>query len=189
MVKRRLMVGVIGSGKEPFHSLSFPLGQWLAEKGFDLINGGGQGVMAETARAFSTVSNRNGTVIGILPASAMCDRPELRKDYRAPNGYPNSYSEIVIRTHLPLTGEQGHAAGSRNHIIVLSADFIFALPGSSGTRSEIELALDYGKPIVVISPNEEWQEFATRAHIVKSIADAINHFQAWQQNKFHKENF
>lgn len=177
MITRRNLIGVIGSGNDPLHSLSFPLGQWLAENGLDLINGGGQGVMAETAKAFTSVSHRKGMVVGILPASAIYDNPEDRIEYSAPPGYPNSYTEMVIRTHLPFVGEQGNVFGSRNHIIVLSADYIFALPGSSGTQSEIELALEYGKPLVIISPDGEWEEFATRAVVVKSIQEAINLFQ------------
>ena len=139
--------------------------------------------MAETARAFTSVSKRSGKVVGILPASAMCDSPEERKKYSAPSGYPNSYTEIVIRTHLPCVGEDGKMFASRNHIIVLSADFIFALPGSAGTQSEMELALEYGKPLVIISPNGEWEEYASRAAVVNSIKEAVNLFQEWLPNR------
>jgi len=171
------LIAVIGSGKNPHHSLSFPLGQWLAESGFHLVNGGGQGVMAETAQAFTSVANRKGLVVGILPASDMRNNPEERKEHSDPPGYPNPYTEIVIRTHLPCVGEQGSMFESRNHIVVLSSDFIFALPGSYGTQSEIKLALEYGKPLVIVSPNGEWEEFDSRAVVVKTISDAVTLFQ------------
>ena len=37
---------------------------------------------------------------------------------------------------------------SRNHINVLSSDVIVALPGGAGTRSEVELAVMYRKPVI-----------------------------------------
>jgi len=54
----------------------------------------------------------------------------------------------VIRTHLPLSGVQGLAGLSRNHINVLSADVLIALPGGFGTMSEIELASKYDRPCI-----------------------------------------
>lgn len=138
--------------------------------------------MAETARAFTSTSRRSGKVVGILPAMDMYNSPEERKEYRAPTGYPNPYTEIVIRTHLPYVGERGNVFASRNHIIVLSADFIFALPGSYGTQSEIELALEYGKPLVIVSPEGEWEEFSTRTVMVNSIKEAVNQFRKWLGN-------
>ncbi len=101
--------------------------------------------MAETAHAFTEVTNRKGKVIGVLPSQTSCDSAEERAAYRPPPGYPNSYTEIIIRTHLPDSGSQGKKISSRNHIIVLSADIVIALPGGPGTRSEIELALEYKK--------------------------------------------
>ena len=65
---------------------------------------------------------------------------------------------------------------SRNHIIVLSADHVVALPGGPGTRSEVELALDYGKSPVLISPHGEWDEFSGRATTVKTPEDALREF-------------
>jgi predicted Rossmann-fold nucleotide-binding protein len=183
MIRNRSLIAVIGSGNNPHHSLSSPLGQWLAERGFDLINGGGQGVMAETAQAFTAVPNRKGLVVGILPASSKYDNSEEYKEHDPPPGYPNPYTEIIIRTHLPFVGEQGKMLASRNHIIVLSADFIFALPGSYGTQTEIELALEYDKPLIIVSPNGEWEEFADRAVVVNSIQDAVNLFLKLLENQ------
>lgn len=183
MIRKRSLIAVIGSGKNPHHALSFPLGQWLAEKGFDLINGGGHGVMAETAKAFTAVPHRKGLVIGILPASSKHDNLEEYNEHEPPPGYPNPYTEIVIRTHLPFVGVQGNMLASRNHIIVLSADFIFALPGSSGTRTEIEMALQYDKPLIIVSPNGEWEEFSDRAVLVNGTQDAVNLFLKLLESK------
>jgi predicted Rossmann-fold nucleotide-binding protein len=176
MIKKRSLIAVIGSGKNPHQSLCSPLGQWLAESGYNLINGGGHGVMTETAKAFTAVPQRKGLVVGILPASSKHDNLEEYNEHDPPPGYPNPYTEIVIRTHLPFVGVQGNMLASRNHIIVLSADFIFALPGSAGTQTEIEMALEYGKPLIIVSPNGEWEEFSDRAVVVNSIQNAINLF-------------
>ncbi len=171
--ERRRRIGVLGSGEKSHAPLSRPLGTWLARQGYDLINGGGGGVMETVARAFSEVSGRPGQVIGILPSAQPCRSPAERQAYQAPEGYPNPYVDLAIRTHLPLSGAQGKELASRNHIIVLSSDFLIALPGSHGTRSEIELALEYGKPLVLLSPAGEWNDFAGKAPLARSLEDAL----------------
>ena len=92
----RIRIGVIGSGKDPLTHLSIPLGQWIAEKGFDLVNGGGQGVMAATALAFSQIPEHKGIAIGILPAQNFCDHGEARAAYQSPEGYPNAHIDLAI---------------------------------------------------------------------------------------------
>ena len=37
---------------------------------------------------------------------------------------------------------------SRNHINVLSSNVVIALPGGSGTASEVSLAIRYGRPVI-----------------------------------------
>ena len=90
-----------------------------------------------------------------------------------PSNYPNPYTEITIRTHLHLSGKLGKNMASRNHIIILSADTILALPGEAGTRSEIELAIEYKKPLIIINPNGEWDSFVNRTSMVKTVVDAV----------------
>jgi predicted Rossmann-fold nucleotide-binding protein len=98
--------------------------------------------MASVSRAFHAVEDRLGRSIGVLPGAAKDG------EIGAPPGYPNPWIEIPIRTHLPLSGERGRDPMSRNHLNVLSAEVIVALPGGAGTRSEIELALEYGRPLI-----------------------------------------
>lgn len=136
---RTPVVGVMGSGLEEYAARAEPLGRWLAGQGVHLLTGGGAGVMAAVSRAFCSVPGRAGRAIGVLPGEA---------SGRAPEGYPNPWIELAIRTHLPARGERGAAADSRNHLNVLSADVVVALPGGAGTRSEVELALRYARPIV-----------------------------------------
>jgi len=159
MTKTRPCVGVIGSGTEKHPQLSKPLGRWLAKQECDLINGGGGGVMEAVSQAFTEVPDRKGNVIGVIPSSSPCDSPEARSAYAPLPGYPNAWVDIPIYTHLPLSGASGKDTGSRNHIIILSADVIIAFPGGAGTRSEIQLALEYGKSLLILNPNHEWDEF------------------------------
>ena len=178
MRTNRYIVAVIGSGIRPHKELSIPLGRWLAKRGYDLVNGGGAGVMEETAKAFAGNDIRTGLVLGILPSDHFYDKAERRNIYRSPHGYPNKYIDIPIRTHLPLSGSQGKEVLSRNHIIILTANVIVALPGELGTRSEIQLALEYRKPLIILSPNKEWDEYKnSSALIVKDVKDVFTEIQ------------
>lgn len=178
------LIGVIGSGTNPYPDLSWPLGKFLAEKGCNLINGGGQGVMKEVAKAFFQVADRKGIAIGILPSAKTCETKEDRAGFCPLPGYPNSYIDLPIFTHLHLTGERGKNLASRNHIIILSADIIVALPGGPGTRSEIELALEYGKPILILATKNEWKEFShTSAKTAKTTSEAFDWLNHQLQTK------
>ncbi len=175
MKTSKRIIAVIGSGKEAHIDLSVPLGRDLAEKGFDLINGGGLGVMQSTAEAFYNVKTRKGKVIGILPSLNPCETADQRFNYENPPGYPNSFIEYPIKTHLHLSGESGNQVASRNHIIILTADIIIALPGGSGTRSEILLGLDYEKPLILLAPKGEWDELAKKNILtVKTVEETLN---------------
>jgi uncharacterized protein (TIGR00725 family) len=139
----RPLVAVMGSGSVEYPALSAPLGRWLAESGYDLLTGGGAGVMAAVSRAFTSVPGRRGLCVGVLPAGP-------------PSGYPNPWVEIVIQTHLPKRGEEGADILSRNHINVLSAGVVVVLPGREGTRTELALALHYRKPVIAyLGPDGE----------------------------------
>jgi hypothetical protein len=75
--------------------------------------------------------------------------------YDLPSGYPNAWVEIAIYTHLPDSGERGTLGSSRNHINILSADVVVALPGRQGTESEVWLAKQYGVPIVAYGDHRD----------------------------------
>ena len=51
MASRRMIVGVMGSGKERHAEWSVPLGALLGELGVHLLTGGGQGVMIDPESA------------------------------------------------------------------------------------------------------------------------------------------
>jgi len=134
------VVGVMGSGGEEHAARAEPLGKWLAEIGVHLLTGGGAGVMTAVGRGYHRAARRAGSVIGILPAAA--------GGREAARGYPNPWVEIAVYTHLPRSGREGEDPLSRNHVNVLSADVVVALPGGEGTASEVRLALRYRRPVV-----------------------------------------
>jgi uncharacterized protein (TIGR00725 family) len=129
------MIGVMGSGSKEHRELAEPLGEWLAVQGYDLITGGGSGVMTAVSRAFASVPTRRGVSVGVLPAGP-------------PPGYPNPWIDVVIQTHLAKRGNEGSDILSRNHITVLSSAVVVVLPGRSGTRTELALALHHRKPVI-----------------------------------------
>jgi hypothetical protein len=82
-------------------------------------------------------------------------RDRTAVEYEVPPGYPNDWVEVAIYTHLPDSGDEGTLRSSRNHINVLSADVIVALPGREGTASEMWLAIKYGVPIIAFGDHHE----------------------------------
>ena len=149
---RRPVVAVIGSGLRADPCCG-ELGRRLAAAGYHLLTGAGGGVMAAVSRAFHETSPRAGLVLGIVPGSVrglerLEDRTATSATYEPPAGYPNPWVELPVYTHLPDSGERGTLRSSRNHVNVLSADAVVALPGSAGTAAEVWLALRYGVPIV-----------------------------------------
>jgi predicted Rossmann-fold nucleotide-binding protein len=148
----RSVITVIGSGRDADPHAA-EVGRLIATLGHDLLTGGGRGVMEAVSKAFYETSPRRGIVIGVTPGFvAGLDDLEARSakevGYDLLPGYPNEWVELAIYTHLPDSGTEGTLVSSRNHITVLSADAIVALPGREGTVSEMWLATQYGVPII-----------------------------------------
>ncbi|WP_423760396.1 DNA-binding protein [Burkholderia sp. NLJ2] len=169
MQPRNRTIGVMGSGKEPWLAFSEPLGAWLAQAGFNLLTGGGQGVMLAVARAFAGVPGRAGRSIGILPTQA-----DPLAGFVPLDGYPHPFVEIPILTPLPRR-EPGADPQTinRNYVNVLSSDLIVALPGGHGTAEEISLARRWDKPLVCFGPDGAFRELAVGAACTSSLDDVI----------------
>ena len=168
----------MGSGSNSHEDLSYPIGHWIAKKGLYLVNGGGGGVMESVAKAFSETPKRTGLTLGIIPSNISYNSKSFRYKWKSPLGYPNQYIDLPIQTHLHLSGARGKEITSRNHIVVLTASIVIALPGGTGTRTEIQLALDYGKPLIILSPHGEWKEFEkTRATLTRLVENTIKEIE------------
>lgn len=168
--RRRKIVGVMGSGREPFDHLAAPVGRLVARAGHHLLTGGGGGVMESVSRAFFETVPRDGQVLGVIRAlddGAHPGAADRNRAYR-PNSPPNPYVELPIFTHLPLSGRRGMEILSRNHINVLTSDVVVVLPGGGGTLSEFELACRYGWPAILFLGGER----LGGRHIEDLLADA-----------------
>lgn len=174
------VVGVMGSGSARHAHLAEPLGRALARIGVHLLTGGGAGVMESVSRAFSAVPDREGLVIGILPAGdARPGRANARSgrangDPGTPPGYPNPRVELAIRTHLDARGDDGSGIRSRNHINILSSDVVIALPGSSGTASEVELAIRYRRPLILLGDSARAANLPASVATTESVDEAVD---------------
>jgi uncharacterized protein (TIGR00725 family) len=153
MLQRRKVIGVMGSGRDEYRDWVVPLARWIAEHGYDLLTGAGEGVMRVAAEAFVAVPGRHGLSIGIIPGEV------VDGVYQPRSGYPNPSVELQVFTHLPLRGLQGQEAMSRNHLNVLTAHALVLLPGGSGTASEAELAVRYRKPAILFGPEKDFRKF------------------------------
>ena len=100
------------------------LGELLAERGFVIVCGGRDGVMAAVARG---AKRKGGVTIGVLPEA---DRLRAAPDL--------TYS---------ICSAMGHA---RNLSVVASGDVVIAVGGAWGTLSEIGLARSVGKPVILL---------------------------------------
>lgn len=166
MIEGRDIVAVMGSGTEAHRELAEPLGRCLAARGCHLLTGAGAGAMRAVAEAFVSTPGRVGLSIGVVPGwiddrGAHHDKP----------GYPNAFVEIAIRTHLPLSGEQGEDPRSRNHVNVLSASAVVIVPGGAGTRSEAVLAERYGRAVIAFGPPEAFATFPPTLPRAPRLAD------------------
>jgi uncharacterized protein (TIGR00725 family) len=165
-VRRLPIVGVMGASAAPWAEYAAPLGAHLAERGVHLLTGGGTGTMAAVAAAFCAVAARRGVSIGIVPTAA---HPE--RGFVALPGYPNPWVEVPIMTPLGTFSGSDDALVTRNHVNVLSADAIVALPGAVGTHNEIRLARRFAKPLVLFGPAAEFAVYAGAIPHAASIAE------------------
>ena len=154
----------MGAGAHAHRELAAPLGRGLAHLGVHLLTGGGPGVMAAVSRAFAEVGDRAGLVIGVLPLrdGILETEPAAR--------YPNRWVEIPIRTHL---GGLGADPLSRNHVNVLTSDVVVALPGSVGTASEVDLAIAYRRPTVLLGDLDRAKGLPGAVATASSVAEAL----------------
>lgn len=118
------IVGIIGgrSCNKEVEELAHNLGKRLAKVVGFIVCGGLGGVMEAVCKGFKT---KKCITIGIIPSY---NKKEA-----------NKYIDIALPTGLGL---------ARNVLVVKAADVVIALPGSSGTLSEIAYCLQFGIPVI-----------------------------------------
>lgn len=102
------------------------LGGLIAKEGWILLNGGrASGIMEASARG---AKENGGLTIGILPGNNPA--------------WASEYIDIPILTGIGF---------ARNYINVLTSEVVVALPGRTGTISEIALALNIRKKVISLN--------------------------------------
>ena len=155
---RKIQIAVIGDSQPSAEVAGWAeeVGRLIARHEAVVVCGGLGGVMAAVARG---AAQNSGTSVGILPT------------YEAASAAPDI--SVAIPSGL------GHA---RNMLVVASGDAVIALPGATGTLSEIALALTLGKTVIALqawshiegvsvvpTPREAVQQALRAAHKNASI--------------------
>jgi uncharacterized protein (TIGR00725 family) len=158
-------IGVMGSGKDHWSDLAEPLGRWIAAAGYNILTGGGQGVMLAVTRAFCSVPGRVGRSIAIIPT-----RADPLSGFVPLDGYPNPYVDVPIITPLPRREPDASPDTlSRNHVNILSSDVVIALPGGPGTVDEISLAQRFQRPFACFGPEQEFRAMEYGGYCLSSL--------------------
>lgn len=168
LVARLPIVGVMGSHSVGWAEYAKPLGAHLAARGVHLLTGGGTGTMAAVAEAYCAVAGRRGVSIGILPAVA-----DPARGFAPMPGYPNPWVEVPIVAPLGVFHGTDDSLVTRNHVNILSADAVVALPGQVGTHNEIRLARRFGKKIVLFGPEKEFAVYERALPLASTLAEVI----------------
>lgn len=170
MIDRLPIISVVGSHEQGMDDYARPLGEMIAEYDYHLLVGAGAGASTAVAEGFTSVKNRAGFCIGILPVGSAYDGGPLSRDR-----YPNPCVEIPILTPLDAKAERDTNPFSRNQVNVMSANAIIALPGAHGTKNEVSLALRYKKPMVFFGPEVMFTSFPETITRVDDL-DAVREF-------------
>ncbi len=147
----KTIIGVMGGGASTpaVIKLAEELGRAIAAQGWILLTGGRRaGVMHAASRGAASAC---GTVIGVLPGA----------DW-------SGASEFV---ELPILTGMG---SGRNLVNVLSSRAVAALPGGSGTLSEIALALKHGRPVLLLG----WERQPLAGYQLRRFDDVASLMEA-----------
>lgn len=171
MPNKRPIIGVMGSHEQEWEEFADPVGDLIARRGYHLLTGAGDGIMAVVARAFTHVKDRKGMSLGIVPT--------LRSDqsFVPYEGYPNPYIEIPIVTPLDKRALSDSMPYSRNVVNIMTSNALIILPGSHGTKNEVSLGLQYNKPMIMFGPDEAFAGFPEeplRADNIKHVSQFLD---------------
>lgn len=133
---RRPIIAVVGASAvtEDIADIARDVGESIARAGWNLLCGGGQGVMSAACRGFAAAKRHASQVtVGILPT----DNAD----------FANDYIDVAIPTGM---------GWARNAVVARAGDAVVAVSGGSGTLSEIAYAWQMQKTIVVMRSSGGW---------------------------------
>lgn len=186
MLRKLPVIAVLGQGSPIApgrRELAQSVGRLVARLGAHLLTGGGFGVMAAAAEGFVGTDRRAGFSIGVVPRypGGPLEQPNQDAEGRV---YPNPFVEIAIHSVLPPRVDDWRHEPARNHVNILSADGIVALPGNVGTRNELEMAAAYGGELerprgerrtVLIGPPDEFDAEQKERFVHAASLDEAEH--------------
>jgi uncharacterized protein (TIGR00725 family) len=190
MLRKLPIIAVFGQGtpaRPERIALAKTVGARIAALGAHLLTGGGYGVMTAVAEGFVAVDERPGFSIGVVPRHP--DGPFERPNETADGTpYPNPFVEIAIHTPLPPRVADWRTIPGRNHINVLSADAVIALPGGTGTDNELTMAAAYrgeagrtpsARRGVLLGPRDEFSDRQRELFVhAETLDEAERHLRA-----------
>jgi uncharacterized protein (TIGR00725 family) len=140
----KLIIGVVGAKDLSSYDPKLPafceaLGGAIAAHDCWLLCGGTTGTMEEVPKG---AQQNGGFTIGIVPKGISGITQQNKT-----SEWPSRYIDLALFSGL------GGGAKGRNQVIIHGCDVLIALPGGnrtdSGTRSEIDLALKTGTPLIL----------------------------------------
>ena len=147
----RIIIGVMGPGagaSEYDRRNAAELGALIAQEGWVVLTGGrDEGVMDAAVQG---ARKAGGLTIGVLPSSDV--------------------SNLSSGVEIPIVTGMGEA---RNLINVLTSRVVFVCGMSSGTASEVALALRMERDVVLIQPTDDTWKFwlgLDRLRVHKAVA-------------------
>ncbi len=164
---RKAIIGVMGGARvtPAVEEQAEQLGCAIAARGWILLNGGRDcGVMAASARGARA---EGGTTVGILPGqNASSAAPDV---------------DIAVVTGM---------GDARNLVNVLSSTVVVAMPGGTGTASEVALALKNGKRVILFgfpdsplfTPHRQTGQLSVASNVEEVIAQATTAIEAMQHD-------
>jgi uncharacterized protein (TIGR00725 family) len=174
----RVPVAIIGSGKSKpgtaAYQSAFEIGLGLGKRGYVVLCGGRQGVMAAAAAG---CRQAGGLCVGLLPNL---------------DDLANDNCSIIIATDLGNADNPIATDVSRNRVIVRAALCVFAVAGEIGTANELRFAWEGGKRVfglVGSPPPERYTEEATWGHSSglfsrhRAVEDAFAAFDSFVKDK------
>lgn len=151
---RMKAIAVCGASRSTpqMNAVAEELGRRIVQAGYLLVCGGMGGIMEAACRGGQLAKDggATGLVMGILPVA----------DHDA----GNPHCDVVLPSGL------GYA---RNSLVVLGADVVMLVGGSTGTLSEAAYAWQYGKPIIALSATGGWAERLAGTSMDDRRADTV----------------
>jgi uncharacterized protein (TIGR00725 family) len=150
-------VSVIGNAKiksSQLKDMAEAVGLIINDLGFHLVCGGLGGVMEASCKGHKSGAEPSQT-IGILPSF---------KESTA-----NKYTDIIIPSGLDI---------GRNQLVVSSGFAIVVLGGGAGTLSEIALASQINKPILLMKGSGGWADKLTDEYLDQRCNSKLYHISS-----------